>query len=452
MAEVLWCDYSYARPDVTPYAGVMRYLDDGNPNTSRPDLTAVEVGALHGKGKPIGLIWQMNGDKGRSGKGFDVGVLDAQTANAKADALGAPASVAVFYTVDWDAQPSQVEPYVRGVLSVTGRPVGLYGSARIVDWATSLGIAYRWQTKAWSLGVISPNAHLYQRDFLTDLDQSVFYKPFPAWTPKEAPVICDDLRLAWGAAPSSNPVKSTVPRDHFFSHYYGDTKLIANLLPDHAKCLALVKAIQSDHQNNRGWADIGYHGLTCPHGRSIEGRGVDYVGAHCPGYNSSGWGWMFLAGTGETPPDAMYRRQRAVYDELVRTYGRPLTKKGHMDGVATACPGTIIQAWVRAGMPAPALPAEEPEVTEETAQKILAALASLETKTAKVESDLAAVASSVSKVGPLVTSTSEDEVQQLQGYLAGLAASTQLAAAAGVQTALKGFAINTTVAFPTDNA
>ena len=186
MTEILWADYSWARPDITPFAGVMRYLDDANPATSRPDLTVAEVDAIHGAGKPIGLIWQMNGEKSRASRGFEIGELDARTANAKADELGATDDVAIFYTVDFDAQPAQVEAYVAGVRSVPGRPVGIYGSARIVDWATSVGIEWRWQTKAWSSGVISPNAHLYQRDFLGDLDRSVLFAPFPSWRPDVA--------------------------------------------------------------------------------------------------------------------------------------------------------------------------------------------------------------------------------------------------------------------------
>ncbi|MFD0052045.1 peptidoglycan-binding protein, partial [Actinomycetes bacterium NPDC127524] len=43
---------------------------------------------------------------------------------------------------------------------------------------------------------------------------------------------------------------------------------------------------------------------------------------------------------------------RALYEEACERTGRTLSKKGHKDGFATACPGTKLYAWVRAGMPA----------------------------------------------------------------------------------------------------
>lgn len=43
---------------------------------------------------------------------------------------------------------------------------------------------------------------------------------------------------------------------------------------------------------------------------------------------------------------------RALYDETCRKTGRTLAKRGHKDGIATACPGTHLYVWVKAGMPA----------------------------------------------------------------------------------------------------
>ena len=180
----LWADYSWARPDVTRYQGVMRYLDADR--GTRPDLTGAEVNDLHRQGKPIGLIWQA--DKGGAGEGKQRGADDAQRANREADKLGAPDTAAIFYTVDADLSPAQVAPYFDGVRGVPGRPVGIYGSARIVEWAHDVGIPWRWQTLAWSRGRISKHAHLYQRDHNVDegsglLDRNVVYHPFPAWQP-----------------------------------------------------------------------------------------------------------------------------------------------------------------------------------------------------------------------------------------------------------------------------
>lgn len=188
MAEILWADYSWARPNVDRYEGVMRYLDADR--GTRPDLTGAEVNDLHQQGKPVGLIWQA--DKGGAGEGKQRGAADAQRANREADKLGAPDTAAIFYTVDSGSlSPKDVAPYFAGVRSVPGRPVGIYGSADICDWAHGVGIDWRWQTIAWSRGRISKHAHLYQRDHNTQdkpptglLDRNVKFADFPAWQPE----------------------------------------------------------------------------------------------------------------------------------------------------------------------------------------------------------------------------------------------------------------------------
>lgn len=162
----------------------------------------------------------------------------------------------------------------------------------------------------------------------------------------------DDTRADWGALRPSGPVYS-VPastRAEFFNHYDGGHPLGLAKGP-HSACLVQVKADQQFHMHGNGWSDIGYNGLVCQHGRAIEGRGIDTVGAHCPDHNRSGYGWQFMVGGSESPTPAAYARMRRAYDDCVKRSG-PLAKKGHRDGYATACPGDIIIKWVRAGMPA----------------------------------------------------------------------------------------------------
>lgn len=175
-----WIDFSYARPDYSAYAGVLRYLETGS---TRPDLTVEEANTILQSGKPISLICQFG--KSVAGGGYDLGVTHAKAANAEADRLGAPQSVVIWYTVDAEAlTPEIIAPYFEGVRSVPGRPVGIYGSYKIVEWAHSVGINYCWQTKAWSGGLISSHANIYQYDFSDpSRDLSRFYSPFPAWEP-----------------------------------------------------------------------------------------------------------------------------------------------------------------------------------------------------------------------------------------------------------------------------
>lgn len=108
----------------------------------------------------------------------------------------------------------------------------------------------------------------------------------------------------------------------------------------------------------RGWSDIGYNALICSHARLIEGRGRDVVGAHCTGHNSAAVGVQFMVGGDEKPTPEMYARARRFYDECCRAGGRTLRKLGHRDGFATSCPGDVIEAWVKAGMPAKTDPAK----------------------------------------------------------------------------------------------
>jgi hypothetical protein len=122
---------------------------------------------------------------------------------------------------------------------------------------------------------------------------------------------------------------------------------------DHAGCLARVKQDQAFHMDSNGWSDIGYNGLVCQHGRAIEGRGIDYVGAHCPDHNTTGYGFQFMVGGAQQPTDAAKARMRRLYDDATAHSKRTLAKRGHRDGFATACPGDQIYAWVKAGMPAP---------------------------------------------------------------------------------------------------
>lgn len=188
--EVLWLDYSWARPDLTGFAGVVRYLEVTEKG-SRPDLNSAEAADLHARGLPIGLYWQAA--DGSTTRGYDVGVGQAWRANREADALQCPMHVPIFYAVDEDYSPEQVQGFFDGVLDLyDGRPVGVYGSFRIVEWAHTQGIEYAVQTSSWSVvdGVLQVSDHinLFQRRHDVDTgtgkyDELLLVKPFPAWEP-----------------------------------------------------------------------------------------------------------------------------------------------------------------------------------------------------------------------------------------------------------------------------
>lgn len=164
--------------------------------------------------------------------------------------------------------------------------------------------------------------------------------------------LCDDTREDWGAAPSRgvNFVDLSEKAD-FLTHHDGAARLhLAD--KSHDACLERVRAVQRFHMGpSRGWDDIGYNTLLCPHGRLIEGRGVLAVGAQCPGHNRSGIGSQLMVGGSDPNPARMLNRQRKFYDTLVGLRGSSMRKMGHRDGVATECPGDELEKWVKAGMP-----------------------------------------------------------------------------------------------------
>ncbi|MGW7434732.1 N-acetylmuramoyl-L-alanine amidase [Streptomyces sp. NPDC054849] len=155
-------------------------------------------------------------------------------------------------------------------------------------------------------------------------------------------------RAAWGAKPWNGTPNHVAlnQRTEFFIHYDGANHVTAtgNAVP---------QAIDRQHQA-QGWAGIGYSFVIDQNGTIFEGRGWTGQGAHCPGHNVSGFGVQIAIGGDQKPSDKALAAARALYDEACRKTGRTLAKKGHRDGIATACPGGPLYAWVQAGMPAPA--------------------------------------------------------------------------------------------------
>ncbi|MGW6600616.1 peptidoglycan-binding protein [Streptomyces sp. NPDC055036] len=153
-------------------------------------------------------------------------------------------------------------------------------------------------------------------------------------------------RSAWGAKPwnGTPDYVALSQRTEFFIHYDGGTPIghIGVQVP---------RAIEHTHIN-QGWAGVGYNFVIAQDGTIYEGRGWTKQGAHCPGHNVSGIGVQIAIGGSQEPSAKALAAARALYDEACRKTGRTLAKKGHRDGIATACPGDKLYAWVRDGMPA----------------------------------------------------------------------------------------------------
>lgn len=163
----------------------------------------------------------------------------------------------------------------------------------------------------------------------------------------------DDSRAAWDAASPAGTIH-TVPwseKTEILWHYV-DGSPVGLIGKPHIACLAKVREFQRFHMSSaRGWNDIGYNALVCPHGRLIEGRGILTVGAQCPDHNRSGIGVQFMVGGSEQPTAAQYQRAVQFLNDATKAAGHLFKVMGHRDGIATACPGSVIYSWLKAGMP-----------------------------------------------------------------------------------------------------
>lgn len=128
--------------------------------------------------------------------GYARGVERAKEYFKQARALGYPANAVHYFATDFDPTNAElsgpVASFYRGVADVArteGREVGNYGSDQVCDFLHNEGILkWHWQTKAWSAGRISPNAHFLQyaghaglRPRMTsgNWDENLFLKPWP---------------------------------------------------------------------------------------------------------------------------------------------------------------------------------------------------------------------------------------------------------------------------------
>lgn len=184
-------DFSFARPNpadlaAAGYLGALRYLA---PLPNAKVITGDEIASLHANDLAVGFVWESGAS--RSGQGQDAGTADATTANVQADSLGVPDTVTLYFAVDFDADPITIDPYFRGVKGASKRPVGVYGSFRVVEHLLDAGLVVKaWQTAAWSHGQHSARAVLFQR-------------ADPAANPPPGCDVNDILQDDWGQWPAN---------------------------------------------------------------------------------------------------------------------------------------------------------------------------------------------------------------------------------------------------------
>lgn len=147
-------DYSTRPRDWSAFARALRtqgYTFVGRYLSDRPKgITQDEYQALRREGLDVYAYYETTAAAALGG--FDRGVAHARDAFARLEAFGA-SQAPVYFAVDVDTTGPRVEPYFRGVLSVTAdrSRVGAYGGYHVIRWLFDQGlITYGCQTEAWS--------------------------------------------------------------------------------------------------------------------------------------------------------------------------------------------------------------------------------------------------------------------------------------------------------------
>lgn len=159
-------DYAFEVPTVASLvmAGKKFAVRYGGPGTSDKHLTGDELRRLTN----AGILVVANAEGASGGfRGYANGRSWAQSAEQHFRGLGMPADRPIYFSVDFDANPSDwpdIDSACDGAANVIGRDrVGIYGSIATIGHVYSAGKAkWYWQTYAWSRGLWHPVNHLEQ--------------------------------------------------------------------------------------------------------------------------------------------------------------------------------------------------------------------------------------------------------------------------------------------------
>mgnify|MGYP006188379889 CR=1 FL=1 len=117
----------------------------------------------------------------------------------------------------------------------------------------------------------------------------------------------------------------------------------------HSRCAEKVRGIERFHEQTRGWADLAYNGVICPHGYVFEGRGAGVQSA-ANGNSDDNDDWYALCYLGGEGDGFTEEGKQGFLDAVhwLRTKGGAGPRvNGHRDHKATACPGGLIYAWLQ---------------------------------------------------------------------------------------------------------
>lgn len=163
-------------------------------------LTRAEAEAITAAGMQIVSVFETTAN--RPAGGAANGKPDGTAAFQEAVAIGQPKGTAIYFTVDYDAQPKDydaIERYLRAAAAEIGDYcVGVYGSHKVIEEMYKRGAAkHFWQTYAWSSGKRSARMNIWQHkngvtlaDHPLDLNESYGNE---GWWNTKPPVVLPKL-------------------------------------------------------------------------------------------------------------------------------------------------------------------------------------------------------------------------------------------------------------------
>lgn len=150
------------------YAFAGRYLVPNSGTLAWKALTGTEAETITKAGLRLLSVWETTVNRAKGGAA--AGAADGADARRCAREIGMPKSGVIYFTVDYDAQPGDmdaIEAYLRAARENTGEyETGVYGSYSVIEtMAQRKACTGFWQCAAWSYGKKSEHLTVYQSGF-----------------------------------------------------------------------------------------------------------------------------------------------------------------------------------------------------------------------------------------------------------------------------------------------